>query len=358
MTSSTTDIALEERLRSLTMDVPPALIARVLATAAVAPGTGRERRMSVRRRIAVAAVALVTFVGGNSVAAHLIPAYASILHRIPIAGGLLVNTGLISSTDVVPANDISTDHGYTVHVVGSYADHSGTQVLFTVKGPAGGDPPDFLGSGTTLTDQFGNTYTLDPHDLGSGDFLLAPPWNWSLNFEPLRGAATNSTVAVTMNIHGLSSNTQTGRAARWQLRFKVRELPSLPATIPAPIQLGSDHFTFHPVVATNSRIDFSFTQTGNESPYPAITFSAKPGPPGVLCPDCIVDTYPVIAFYGPGGQHPDQQGGEQGVSWPTAAKTSETSIVFASDGPGTYRFTLTALNGYRVQETFVVGRGA
>jgi hypothetical protein len=352
MTSSTTDVALEERLHSLTVDAPPTLVARVLATAAVVPGAVPERRVSLRRRVAVAAVALVILVGGNSVAAHLIPAYASILHRIPIAGGLLQNTGLISSTDVVTANDTSTDHGFTIHVVGSYADHSGTQVLFTLAGPTSGDVPDLLGTTTTLTDQFGTTYTLDPHDLGSGSFLLAPPWNWSLNFKPLRGAAVNSSVFVTMRIRGLYVNAHTDRAASWQLRFKIRELPSLPATIPAPIQLGSDHFTFHPVVATNSRIEFTFTQTGNESPYPGIMFG-KPTP-GVLCPGCITGGYPIIAFYGPHGQHP----GEEGSSWPTAAKTSEVSIVFASEGPGTYRFTLTAVNGYRVQETFVIGGGA
>ena len=106
------------------------------------------------------------------------------------------------------------------------------------------------------------------------------------------------------------------------------------------------------MVATNSRIEFTFTQTGNESPYPATLFG-KPTP-GVLCPGCIVGGYPIIAFYGPHGQHP----GEDGSIWPTAAKTSEASIVFASEGPGTYRFTLTAVNGYSVQGTFVIGKGA
>jgi len=48
----------------------------------------------------------------------------------------------------------------------------------------------------------------------------------------------------------------------------------------------------------------------------------------------------------------------EGSAWPTTAKTSEASVVFASDGPGIYRFTLTAVNGDSVQETFVVGRGA
>lgn len=354
MTSSTTDVALEERLRSMTVDAPPALVAHVLATAAVVPGVGLPtRRLTMRRRIAVAAAAFVIFVGGNSIAAHLIPAYASLLGRIPIAGALLNNTGLISATDVVPANDTSTDHGYTLHVVGSYADHSGTQVLFTVAGPVGAVTPDLLDATTTLTDQFGTTYALDQHDLGSGDFLLPPPWNWSLNFEPLRGAAINSSVLVTMHVRGLGGGTANADpAASWQLRFKIRELPSLPATIPAPIQLGSDHFAFHAVVATDSRIDFTFTQTGNESPYPGTVLSAKPGPPGVLCPGCIVGGFPVIAFYGPDGQRYQDVAG---TSWPTVAKTSEESLVFASHGRGTYRFTLTAVNGYSVHETFVIG---
>jgi hypothetical protein len=355
MTSSTTDVALEERLRSLTVDTPPTLVTRVLATAVVVPGAVSERRVSVRRRFAVAAIAFVIFVGGNSVAAHLIPAYASLLRSIPIAGALLVNTGLISSTDVVPANDTSTDHGYTLHVVGSYADAAGTQVLFTVAGPVGaGDPPDLLGSTTTLTDQFGTIYTLNPHDLGSGDFSLAPPWNWSLNFEPLRGAAANSSVSVTMRIRGLYINAHTDRAASWQLRFKVRQLRSLPATTPAPMHLGSDHFTFHPIVATDARIDFTLTQTGNESPYPGTAFSAEPEPTGVLCPACIVGD-PVIAFYGPDGQRYQDL---EGTAWPTTPKTSETSIWFASDGPGAYRFTLTTVNGESEQESFVVGGGA
>lgn len=38
--------------------------------------------------------------------------------------------------------------------------------------------------------------------------------------------------------------------------------------------------------------------------------------------------------------------------------TVDASIWFASDGPGAYRFTLTAVNGESVQETFVVGGGA
>jgi hypothetical protein len=355
MTSSTTDVALEARLRALSVDAPPTLVARVLATAAVMPGDALpRRRSSVRRRIAVGAVALVIFVGGNSVAAHLIPAYASILHRIPIAGALLANTGLTSSTDVVPANDTSIDDGYTLRVVGSYADRSGTTVLLSVKGPAGGDPPDMLGTTTRLTDQFGTTDTLNPHDLGSGDFALAPPWNWSLNFEPLLGVAANSTVLVTMRIRGLSTTAPTDRTASWQLRFRVTELPSLPATTPAPIQLGSDHFTFHPVVATDARIDVTFTQTGNESPFPSTAFSAEPEPTGVLCTECVAGV-PVIMFYGPDGQrYQDLEGG----AWPTTAKTSEASVWFASDGPGTYRLTLTAVNGDSVQETFVVGGGS
>jgi hypothetical protein len=352
MTSSTTDVALEERLRTLSVDAPPALVARVLATAAGAPRAALpERRVSVRRRIAVGAFALVIFVGGNTVAAHFIPAYASILQRIPIAGALLDNTGLISSTDVVPDSEISSDHGYTLHVVGSYADRSGTQVLLTVEGPAGGDPPDMLGSTTTLTDQSGTTYTLNPHDLGSGDFALAPPWNWSLNFEPLRGVAANSTIFVTVNIRGMSGTAHTNRAAWWQLRFRVTELRSLPATTPAPIQLGSDHFTFHPVVATDARIDFTFTQTGDEFPYPGTAFSAEPEPPGVLCPGCILGD-PVIAFYGPDGRRYQDL---EGSAWPTTARTSEASVWFASDGPGAYHLTLTAANGDTVQETFVVG---
>lgn len=354
MTSSTTDVALEERLRSMTVDAPPALVARVLELAAAVSSSVRtERRSPVRRRIAVAAVAFAVVVGGNSLAAHLIPAYASFLSRLPIAGALLNNTGLISATDVVPANDTSTDHGFTLHVVGSYADHSGTQVLFTVKGPTGEVVPDLLGATTTLTDQFGTTYTLNPHDLGSGDFILAPPWNWSLNFEPLRGAAINSTVSVTMHIRGLYINAHTDRAASWELRFKVRELPSLPATTPASIQLGSDHYTFHPVIATDARIDFTFTQTGNESPFPGTAFSAQPEPTGVRCPACVVGD-PVITFYGPDGQRYQNL---QGSGWPTTPKTSELSVVFASDGPGTYRFTLTDVNGETVQDSFVVGAG-
>lgn len=351
MTSSTTDVALEDRLRALSVDTPPTLVARVLATAAVVPGAGlRGRRVSVRRRIAVTAIGLVIFLGGNGLAAHFIPVYASILLRIPIAGALLENTGIFSSADVVPADDTSTDHGYTLHVVGSYADASGTQVLFTVEGPDGGDPPNLVGSTTTLTDQFGTIYTLDPHDLGSGSFGIAPSGNWSLNFEPLRGAATDSTVFVTMRVRGLSSNTQTGRDASWQLRFKVKEQPSLPATTPVPIQLGSDHYTFHPVIATNARIDFTFTQTSNRAPYPSTGLSAHPAS-GVQCPGCIVGV-PFITFYGPDGRlYQDLSG----TAWPTAAKTSEASVVFASHGSGTYRFTLTAVNGYSVQETFVIG---
>ena len=352
MTSSTTDVELEDRLRTLSVDTPPTLVARVLATAMVVPGAVvlRERRVSVRRRIAVAGIGLVIFIGGNSLAAHFIPAYASILHRIPIAGALLQNTGLLSSADVVPANDTATDHGYTLHVVGSYADASGTQVLFTVEGPASGDPPNLVGSTTTLTDQFGTIYTLDPHDLGSGSFGIAPAGNWSLNFEPLRGAATNSTVFLTMRVRGLSSNTQTGRDASWQLRFRVKEQPSLPATTPAPIQLGSDHYTFNPVIATNARIDFTFTQTGNRAPYPSTALGAHQVT-GVLCPACIVEL-PFIRFYGPDGQLYEDL---SGTTWPTAANTSESSVVFASHGSGTYRFTLTAVNGYSVQETFVIG---
>ena len=202
------------------------------SAAAMSSSVRTERRSPVRRRIAVAAVAFAVFVGGNSLAAHLIPAYASFLSRLPIAGALLNNTGLISATDVVPANDTSTDHGFTLHVVGSYADHSGTQVLFTVKGPTGEVVPDLLGATTTLTDPFGTTYTLNPHDLGSGDFILAPPWNWSLNFEPLRGAAINSTVSVTMHIRGLYINAHTDRAASWELRFKVGSCRRYPRQLP------------------------------------------------------------------------------------------------------------------------------
>jgi hypothetical protein len=358
MASSLTDEILEARLRTLTLRVPSTLVPGVLATAVEVGDRPAPRRTVLRRRIAIAALALAVFIGGNAVVARLIPAYASVLREIPIAGGILAGNGLTSS-DITPANGAAVDRGYTVRVVGSYADEARTTIL-AVFGGAFVDGP-ALDSTTTLTDQFGTTYHL-LRTLGFGGPQLSGSQDWSLNFEPLRGVALGARTQLTLHIRDMAieqGSTNTLLAGMWQVHFSVKESAELRTTTPAPMEVAGDRYTFHAVDATAAEFELAWTHRGPESPWPTtLVSSLPPGTSGCVdtggpipTPPCPV-VLPMMWVYAPDGALAQES---IDVSYPSTPATSEEQVWFTTDGAGTYRIVITAPDGQTAQETFEVG---
>jgi hypothetical protein len=358
MTSSLTDEILEARLRTLTLRVPSTLVPGVLATTVDMRDRPAQRRTVVRRRIAIAALALAVFVGGNAAAARLIPAYASVLRHIPIAGSIIAGDGL-TSNDVTPANGAAADHGYTVRVVGSYVDEVRTTVLAAFRGTDVNGPA--LDSTTTLTDQFGTTYHL-LRTLGYSGPQLSGSQDWSLDFEPLRGAALHVRAQLTLHIRDMRIShgaTTTLLPGTWQVRFSVRESAEITTTTPAPMDVAGDRYTFHAVDATAAEFQLTWTHRGPESPWPTTLVSSVPpgtnpcvdtgGP--VPTPPCPV-VLPMMWVYTPNGSLAQES---TDASFPSTAGSSEEQVWFTTDGTGTYRIVITMPNGQTAQETFDIG---
>ena len=238
--------ALEQRLRHLTVAAPDAgrITARVLS--AVPPSrSNRTLRIAVAPAVLAALTALVVY---------FVPAAGIAVAEVPLAGDLLRDAGLLAVHDrITSVGSSSSSSGYTVTLVGAYADSTRTVLLVNCR-PAAVT----LGPDATLTDQFGRTYNAMN---GTGDSLSGEN---VLEFEPLAWPISITGARITLHMSTIeTSAAATGEVSgSWTLTGTLGLDESAALAPPGAATLGDAHFTFKSVTYTPASIEIQLDETG------------------------------------------------------------------------------------------------
>ena len=234
---NTTTEQLAEQLRELKLEHPQpgAITARVLAAAARPAPRWRLSRMAIAVAILLAALP------GTWGVLYFSPATAAALADASGSGGfsseILDHFGLGTGSLVTAQNSSATSSGYTVQLVGVYADSIRTVVLFKTT------PPAFTSSIMRLTDQFGTEYHMrgGEGNLNTGD--------QAFEFEPASALTSVTGMRFTLTIDRLTPDQRTIPRPRevsgaWIL--KGVELPRAGTKLVTPAQgsLGDGTVTF------------------------------------------------------------------------------------------------------------------
>ena len=243
---------LAQRLVTLEPRVDPAaLTARLLGEQRSRPLAHYRRRFA---RIAFAAVLLVIIATGG--ASYYAPVFAQAMADAPIAGGLtgwmLRQAGLAGVPHRVTAMaDTSSSAGYSVELVGGYAD-PGRTILFLRSSPAArvvssiGVGPKFV-----LADQFGQTYRMTSavQNSSSGENTFT--------FEPLRWPASALGARLRLSFNTIQEGvppTSPYVTGRWELAATLAMDEGSVLTRPADGAIGEMSLSFVRVVATASAL--------------------------------------------------------------------------------------------------------
>jgi hypothetical protein len=249
----TTDL-LEQRLENLAVETPdPGRVsARVLARAP----RPRRRRWP---RVALSAVATVVLL---ALMAYFVPAADLVVAKVPIAGDWLRDAGLVGARDrITMVGSSASSSGYTVTLVGAYADSTRTVLLVH------SNPASIPGSGfeTVLRDQFGRNYQFQGSvtDTRTGDEAM--------QFEPLAWPDALTGARITLQISSLETATATGPgtnvAGSWTLRATLGVDVAQALPLPQPANLGSAAFRFTSVTYTPATIEVDMEVTGVSGDY-------------------------------------------------------------------------------------------
>lgn len=251
---------LEQRLASLTMNVPDAgrITARVLSTAAMP----RRRHFARAAALAVATLALMLVV------LYFVPRADAVLADTPVAGNLLRDAGLAGAGDRVTAvGAVATSSGYRLELVGAYADSTRTVLILHAE------PGIWLGGpGPELKDQFGRSYRWGSviADARTGEVVMtfeALAWPDAITGAriTLHWAAIQPVVCATPagDTSGLPVCTPGPPVAgSWTLPAIIGVDEGTVLTLPAPARLGSANFRFTSVVSTPATIGVDIEVTG------------------------------------------------------------------------------------------------
>ena len=234
------DDRLAQRLRQLEITTPDA--SRVAAGALSA----HRRPLGSGRRTLVLALAMVPLLMliVTTIAAYYAPAFSQVLADAPIAGRVagpvLRQFGLASIEDRVSSfGDRASSNGYSIELVGGYADSART-VLFLRVTPAARVvmmSPDHV----QIRDQFGDRYHL------SSGFANSETGDAAITFTPIASPANRLGARVTLTLTQLEDRTAAqpvAIAGRWELHGTL--LPDEGRDLPLPEQgaLGSATFVF------------------------------------------------------------------------------------------------------------------
>ena len=168
------DEALARRLATLDVPIDAALVSR----RALAAARGTRRPAPPRWRfVAIVALVLVLLSAGLS---YYAPVFAQSLADAPIAGSvagwLLQQVGLANASHRVTVfGENATSSGYTIELVGGYADAGRTVLFIRVTPPANAFS---ILKPAEVTDQFGRSYRMSGatwnSDTGEGLVVLTP----------------------------------------------------------------------------------------------------------------------------------------------------------------------------------------
>jgi len=241
---------LEERLQSLAAAAPDAgrITVRVLAAAP-------QRRRPVWPRLSLSVVATVVLI---ALVLYFVPAAGTAFAKVPFASELLQSAGLAAVGDrITSVNSESSSSGYTLKLVGVYADATRTVLLVRSNPPSF---PGLRGGPTVLTDQFGRGYQYHG---GSADIRDGEE---TMEFDALAWPDAFTAARVTLHLTSLAPLSLSGTLPEvqgdWTLRatVSVDEARSLEA--PAPATLGSADFEFTSVAVTPATIVVDMRERG------------------------------------------------------------------------------------------------
>jgi len=237
----TTD-TLEERLRSLAIEVPDAgrVSARVL-------GRLSKRHASRVPRVTAAFVAAVVLI---ALVAYFVPAADTAIAKVPFGGELLRDAGLVGAGDrITSVGSSATASGYRLTLVGAYADSSRTVLLMHAD-------PAIANMDSFITDQFGRSYHFQNGATNSetGDLVA--------QFEGLAWPDAITGARITLHVMRLRTTGPDVVSGSWQLpaTLGVDEGTRLP--LPPGASLGPAHFSFTEVSYTPATVAIDMDISG------------------------------------------------------------------------------------------------
>jgi hypothetical protein len=249
----------ETRLRDLTVEMPdPGLV------------TARVLRRPARRVLSVPRLALSAGIAAGLIAlvAYFVPSASTVIAKVPFAG-----PAFGAGDHVTTVGSSATSSGYTLTLTGAYADATRTELLIHASRPVV-----FIGSDSTMTDQFGRSY----HGMSGSSNPQAG--DETLEFEPLAWPDSATGARITLSISSL----QTGEnpttdvvKGSWTLHAVLGVDEGFAIASPAPGTLGSARFQFTSVIYTPATIAIDLDMTGasdQELATPVFNGDVKPVP--------------------------------------------------------------------------------
>lgn len=249
---------LAQRLRKLEITTPDASLVGAAAMSAHRPPTGPRRRTLV---LALTMVPLVTlFI--TAIAAYYAPAFSQALADAPIAGRVagpvLRQFGLASIEDRVSSfGDRSASSGYTLELVGGYADSSRT-VLFLRVTPAARVvmmSPDHV----RLRDQFGREYYQ------TSGFADSETGDGAMTFAPILSPANQLGARLTLTLTQLEDRSAAQPiviTGSWELHGTLLPDEGRDLRLPQPGDLGGAKVNFTKLRALPAALLLEFEMTG------------------------------------------------------------------------------------------------
>jgi hypothetical protein len=244
--------ALAERVAALEVPLDVgAVTQRVLAAA-----RHKRRGASTRLRVLVTVPLVALLLTGA--ASYYAPVFAQALADAPIAGsisGLMLRQfGLAGMPHRVSMfGDKATSAGYTVELVGGYAD-AGRTILFVRVDPPARVLPTF--GNISLSDQFGRTYFMTgmASDLATGENAML--------FKPIDGLAATVGARLHLEFTSIEEGTVTSSrtiAGRWALTATLAVDEGRDLALPGAMQLGEARLEFTRVRALPVGLLVEFT---------------------------------------------------------------------------------------------------
>jgi hypothetical protein len=316
----------EQRLRQLPIPHPDPQ--KVTATV-LAKVHASRRSTPPAVRFAVALSVVVAILGGTL---YFVPAAGAALASAPgarvAAEWLFRSIGLGDGTSVSPQTASVSSSGYTVRLVGLYADAFRTIAIVRIT------PSAYAWPDATLTDQFGQSYELLG---GTGDSRTGEQ---ALEFRPISGLASLTGARLTLHLTSVQIDGAKHVRGDWSLTGTVVRQSDRTISTPTGGYIGQTRVDFKDLARSTTAVHLTIRVAPASvlsMPPPDHTLG-KPSRPGIDV--AMVDSAGVV-----------HEALER--EWTDGATGTVDCVIF-DIAPGTYQLRL-ALSGGTLVRTISVG---